>query len=239
MHVSAALVLAFALAVVNVSTAADLDKKTAKQVEALIADLNADPGVQKGEFPQALGENVEGELGAREDAVIWVEGDAGSRFIRRADLFEGAYRFAAGILLAPDAAIPTNLELEAVGECIHDRDPDAVEATGHLVAALAELSAGMQRGHDDLSRGSLLDGVFVRRNPATVIDHSDAVVRVNDDRDLRAEARQRLVNRVVDDFVDKMMQPSGPGGPNVHRGALAHRFEAFQDLNGAGVVSHS
>ena len=54
---------------------------------------------------------------------------------------------------------------------------------------------------------------------------------MNGDVDLIAEARQRLVNRVVDNLVDEMVQSRRAGRPDVHRRALPDRFQAFEDLN--------
>src|SRR5690606_2037467 len=47
---------------------------------------------------------------------------------------------------------------------------------------------------------------------------------------------ERLVDRIVDDFVDQVMKALGSRRADVHGGPLAHGFEAFEDLNAAGVV---
>ena len=45
-------------------------------------------------------------------------------------------------------------------------------------------------------------------------------------------ARERLVDRVVDDLVDHVMQAGAViGVADVHAGALAHRIEALEDLD--------
>ena len=47
---------------------------------------------------------------------------------------------------------------------------------------------------------------------------------------------QGLVDGVVHDLVDQMVQSALTGGTDIHAGALAHRFQALQDLNLTGVV---
>jgi hypothetical protein len=54
--------------------------------------------------------------------------------------------------------------------------------------------------------------------------------------DVVAVARQRFVNRVVDDLVNEVVQTPGAGGPDVHAGTLSHGFEALENLNVAGSV---
>ena len=41
----------------------------------------------------------------------------------------------------------------------------------------------------------------------------------------------RFVDGVVDHLVDEVVQTSGPGGADVHGRALAHRFQALEDLD--------
>ena len=77
---------------------------------------------------------------------------------------------------------------------------------------------------------------MVDRNAAAVVDDRDRAVDVNRDVDLIAEAGQRFVDRVVDDFVDEVMQPRRPGRADVHRRALADRLEALEDLDLVGAV---
>ena len=73
--------------------------------------------------------------------------------------------------------------------------------------------------------------VHVDRNAATVVDDRHRAVDVNRDGDVLAETGQRLVDRVVDDFVDEVMQPGRTGRSDVHRRALADGFQAFEDFD--------
>jgi hypothetical protein len=78
--------------------------------------------------------------------------------------------------------------------------------------------------------------VLVHRYPAPVVDNGDGVVDVQRDIHLIAEAGERFVDRVVDDFVDEMVQTRRAGGSDVHGGPLAHRLEPLEDLDFVGAV---
>ena len=93
----------------------------------------------------------------------------------------------------------------------------------------------MQHREHDLGRG-LAALVHVHGDAAAVVDDRDRVVDVDRDVDLVTEARQRLVDGVVDDFVDEVVQPRLAGRPDVHRGPLPHGLEAFEDLDLVGAV---
>ena len=151
----------------------------------------------------------------------------------------GDFGYAALIELAPDLAVAPDLERELRGERVHHRDADAVQTARDLVGAVVELAAGVQGGHHHLGGGLALGDVHVDRDAAAVVGDGDAVVLVDGDGDLLAVAGDGLVDRVVDDFVDEMMQTIGTGGPDVHRRALADRVEAFENLDRAGVVAHA
>ena len=66
----------------------------------------------------------------------------------------------------------------------------------------------------------------------TVTEPSMWIVTV----DVLAEAGQRFVDRVVDDFVDEMVQAGRTGRPDVHRRALPNRLESLEDLDLVGAV---
>ena len=71
---------------------------------------------------------------------------------------------------------------------------------------------------------------------ATVVDDPHTAVGEHGDLDMAAEAGEGLVDRVVDDLPHEVVQAAFTGRADVHTGALANRLEAFEDLNGAGVV---
>ena len=90
------------------------------------------------------------------------------------------------------------------------------------------------RQHD--FRGRLAALVAIDRDAAAVVDDRDRSVDVNRHVHLVAESGQGLVDRVVDDFVHEVVQAGRTGRPDVHRGTLPDRFQAFQHLDAVGRV---
>src|SRR5690606_3275516 len=113
---------------------------------------------------------------------------------------------------------------------------DAVQATGGVVGAGAELAAGVQLGEDDLDAGQTGPGLDVDRDPGAVVGHRDAAVLAEGDRALVAGPGQGLVAGVVDDLPDAVHQAAGVGGPDVHGGSFADRLEALEHQQMAGLV---
>ena len=142
---------------------------------------------------------------------------------------------AALVGLLVDLAVAPDFEVERLGQRIHDGDADAVQPARHLVAVVVELAAGVQHGEHDFRR-RLAALVPIGRDAAAVVDDGDRPVDVNRDVDLIAESGQRLVDRVVDDFVDEMMQPCHTGRPDVHGRPLADGFQPLEDLDLVGAV---
>ena len=153
-------------------------------------------------------------------------------------LRERALRRAADVVLGQREAVAPDLDVELLRERVDDRDADAVQAAGHLVAAaVAELAAGVQHGQHDLDRRLALLLHRRDRDAAAVVDDRDRVVRVDRDVDAVAVAGERLVDGVVHDLVDQVVQPAHTGRADVHAGALAHGFEALEDGDVLGVVA--
>ena len=153
---------------------------------------------------------------------------------------ERPLRRAADVVLGPGEAVAPHLDVELLRERVDDRDADAVQPAGHLVAAaVAELAAGVEHRQHDLDRRLVLllhrgDG-----DAAAVVDDRDRVVRVDRHVDAVAVARERLVDRVVHDLVDEVVQPAHTGRADVHAGALAHGFETLEDGDVLGVVARA
>ena len=66
---------------------------------------------------------------------------------------------------------------------------------------------------------------------AAVVLDGDGAVGVQRDHDVVAEARQRLVHGVVDDFIDEMMQSALIRGADVHARTAANGLQTLEDLN--------
>ena len=202
---------------------------------ALVVDRDRHAAVQEGQLAQPLGQRVEAELGGLEDLRIRLEGDLGAAFLGRTGDRELGLRIAALVRLRVHLLVAPDLEIEGLRERVYDRDADPVQSAGHLVAVVVELAAGMKHGQRDFGR-RLTAAVAIDRDAAAVVDHRDRLVDMDRDVDLIAIAGQRLVYRVVDDFVDEMVQAGGAGRADVHRRTLTDRLEALEDLDLVGAV---
>ena len=94
----------------------------------------------------------------------------------------------------------------------------------------------MQLGKDQLDARHTLFGVNVHRHATTVVGHFQGMVGVKDDLHRLGVPGQGFVDAVVDDFLGKVVRPTGVG---VHAGAFAHRVEAREDFDGVGVIRAS
>ena len=139
------------------------------------------------------------------------------------------------------AAVAAHLGDEPLRERVDDRDADAVEAAGDLVALAAELAAGMELRQDDGEGGEALVGHDVDRDARAPVRDGDGVVRMKPDLDPVVPARERLVDRVVHDLVDEVMEAPRAGRADVHPRPQPDRLEALEDgdvLAGVGGVCH-
>ena len=201
-------------------------------------DADAQAAREERRLAQALLERRELEVERLEDLGVRQERDRRAGLLRRLALLQRPLRRAADVLLRPREAVAADLDVELLRERVDDRDADAVEAAGDLVAAaVAELAAGVQDRQDDLDGGLAL--LLHRRDgdAAAVVDHGDRVVRVDRHLDAVAVAGERLVDGVVHDLVDQVMEPAHTGRADVHARALAHGLEALEDGDVLGVVA--
>ena len=184
-------------------------------------------------------DGLEVEVDALEDGGVGPERDRGAgllRVVQRLVPREGSARDTLVEGHPEHVAHLADLDVEPGRERVDDRGADAVQTTGHLVAAAAELPARVQLGEDQLDGGHLFAVALAGGDAAAVVDDGDAAVGADGHVDAVGVAGQRLVDGVVDDLPDQVVQAALTGRPDVHAGALADRFQSLEDLDRRGVV---
>ena len=125
-----------------------------------------------------------------------------------------------------------HLDFEVLGQGVDDGHADAMEAAGNLVGILVELAARVQLGHDDFGGRDAFALVDFNGNAAAVVAHGGGAVGVQGHVDAVAMPGQGFVDRVVDDFIDHVVQAGAViGVADVHAGTFAHGIEALEDLD--------
>ena len=205
--------------------------KNSSRVLALALVDEDDPqalGQERG-LAQALDEPFGVPLGLLEDLGVGHEADRRAGVLRRPDRLHLRRRLAARELLAVDLAVALDLGDQALGERVDDRDADAVQAAGDLVAALAELAAGVQLRQDDGQRGQALVLHHVDRDARAVVPDGHRLVRMEGHLDEVAAAGESLVDGVRDHLVHEVVEAPGARRADVHAGPFPDRLEALED----------
>ena len=199
-----------------------------RRFRALVAEDDANAAVEERHLAEAGLEHVVLEIARLENAVrvilvldVRPEADGRAGALGLADHLEVVEHLAARILLLVDLSFLIDVDLHVLGERVDHRRADAVQTAGDLVAAAAELAARVQHCQTDLHCGTAHLGMDAHGEAASVVLDRYAAVLVQGDVDLLAVARQRLVNRVVHNFIHKMMKAPGVGGADIHTRALA------------------
>ena len=104
-----------------------------------------------------------------------------------------------------------------------------MEAAGRAVGFPLELSARVERGHDDFERGlARIFGVRVDRDAAAVVGDGQAPSTTSrglqDDLDAAGVAGDGLIHRIVDNLGGEVMERAVVGPADVHAGAAADRL---------------
>ena len=223
----------------EVADAALVLEGDALAVGALVVEGDLESLGEERRLAQALGEHAVVVVDIFEDVGVCQEGDGragGPVLVEFLPLDQLGDRIAALEALVPVVAVDVDVQLEPLAERVDDRDADAVQTAGDLVARAAELAAGVQHREHDGGGGQVVLLHDPDGDAAPVVGDGDRVVGVDGDDDGGAVPRERLVNRVVDHLVDEVVKASRPGGADVHAGPLADRLEALEDLDVLGVV---
>src|SRR5581483_2904237 len=205
-------------------------------LRALVFDGDLDALVQKRQLAQPLGKNVEAEVDGLEDRAVGFEGDPRAAFFGFADFLQSSLGIAALVALLIHLAVALDLDLQGFRERVDHGNADAVQAAGNFVGSFVEFAAGVKFGQHDFGGGNVFGRMNVDGNAAAVVGYGDAVIDVNDDFDRVAVPGKRLVDRVIDDFIDQMVQTALAGVADVHPGPFSDGFKAFENFDVIGVV---
>ncbi|MNF80762.1 hypothetical protein D3C84_630120 [compost metagenome] len=204
---------------------------------ALIAQNDADARVQEGQFAQALGQDVPAEVNVGEGLCRSLEVHLGTGTFGLADRAQGELWNTMTIDLLPDLTGTADGQTEFFRKGVHYRHTHTVQTAGYLVGVVVELTACVQHGHDDLRGRNPFLLMDIHRNSATIVAHGDGLIGMDGDADLRAEAGERFVDRVVDNFEHHMVQTGAiVGVADVHTGAFAYGIQSLQHLDAGRVV---
>ena len=202
----------------------------------LVAQDDVDPRVEERLLAQPAQQGVVVVEDLLKDLRVGPEGDLGALLVGVAGDCERRALLATLEPLVVAVLAVAHLDLEPLGQGVDDRGAHAVQAARHLVAAAAELAARVQDGEDDGDGGKAGLALGADGDAAAVVRDLDDLAGKQVHLDHRAIARERLVDRVVDNLIDQVVQAARPRRPDIHAGPLAYRLQPLEHLDLRGVV---
>src|SRR5947209_13824944 len=142
--------------------------------QRFVVERDLEALVQVGHLAKAVADDLAVELRLRKDLGIGPEAHDRAGVVRLADRLHPGPRHAARVFLEVHLRAAVDPDLLALAQEVHRRDAHAVQAGADLVAAAAELPAGVQPGHHELEGGQTLLLVYVDRDAAPIVVDLDA-----------------------------------------------------------------
>ena len=196
--------------------------------------LNA--GIEVRQFAHARCNDVPTVHRCGENAGVGPELLARSALIRLADNLYRIKRLTRFVLLLVNFTVAEHLREHSRRQCVYAANAHAMQSAAHLIRAFVELTAGVQHGHHHFQCRFVQLFVFVYGYASPVVLHGYGVIFVNRYFDVATITGHSLVDRVIHSFVNEVVQSLFADVSDVHRGAFAHRFQAFKHLDVTGRV---
>ena len=140
------------------------------------------------------------------------------------------------VFLAVDLAIPPHLRHQPFGQGVHHRQAHPVEAAGYLIAATAELSAGVEHRKGDLQGAFAHLFMVAHGNTPAIVPDRNGIIRPDVHLHMGAIPGQGFVDGVIHQLPYQMVQASCVGGADIHAGPPFDRLQPFQHLNFRSIV---
>ena len=143
---------------------------------AKVGEGNLDSCVEEGLLLQSLCQYIKivnGSIG--KECRVGLEGNCGTCLIRFADYVEGSNRFSSFVALTIDVFAVANYYFKVFTQRVNYRRTYAVKSTCNLVSAVAEFTACMQYGINNLDGRDAHFRVHSYGDTASVIGNADDI----------------------------------------------------------------
>ena len=203
---------------------------------AAVGKRDGDTLVQVSQFAHTCFEDVIFIFGNSEDRLIRPKGLFGTADFCHAYFLNRVQRMSAWIFLLENLTVAEHLCSHVLGQCVHTRYTYTVKTTGYFIRTFIEFTSGMEYRHDDFQCGFLFLFVVVHRNTTAVVLHCDGVVFVDCYFDVVAITGQRFVDRVVNNFINQVVQTLFADISDIHGGTFTYGLQSFKNLDIAGRI---
>ena len=200
-------------------------------VGAHVTERDTDAGVKESQLTHASCHDVPLVVSGGEDGGVRPELLACTALCGLAYNLYGIERLALLVFLLIDLAVAEHLRLHVSGERIYAAHAHTVQTTADFVRALVELASGVEDGHYHFKCRLVQLLMLVYGDASSVILNGYRLVLVDGHFDVRAIARHRLVDGVVNGLVDEVVETLFADVSDIHRRALAHCLKSFEDLD--------
>jgi hypothetical protein len=206
----------------------------------LVGEFDSQALVEESQFPEPAGQRFKVHAQLAKNFRVRLEGNACTSTPADTDLPHLADGYAPLVVLLEHLTVAANLHFQPFAQGIHCLDADAMQACGHGVNILFELSPGANLTHHQFERVAALCRMHADRNAPSVIGDGYTAVHADLDVDVFAIASHGLVHAVVHQLIDEVVQTTRPDVADVHTGIGADVRSVFEHLNvGSGVATIS
>ena len=175
---------------------------------AFVAQSNTKSLVQERHLLEASAQRFKVELDGVKNLLVRPERNDGSGVICDFTLCDLTRRHTTLITLAPHVAVTVDFCVHLFRQRVYHGRTYTVQTTGHCVSTATELTSGVQDRQNHLQGGDLLSGVHGNRDTTTSVFYPHSPISQNGDVNRVVKPGQSFINRVIDDFINQVVQTS-------------------------------
>ena len=176
-----------------------------------VTQNNPQAGIEKRLLPQTQQQHIAVKFDRLKNLSVGLKGNGGAGVAAFAGHLEvGSDLSALEALMMAMASIP-NLHLKPFGKGVDRRGADSMQAARNLVTASAELSARVQDGQNHCNGRNSHLWMKADRDAAPIVPDTDDIPRQDIDLNIGAITCKGLIDRIIDDLVNKVVQAARTG----------------------------
>ena len=168
-------------------------------------DIQAQTGIQECLFPHALMKHIEGIDHIIKHLRIGLEGNFRTSLFGGADNLHFLGDMATGKLHLIDIAVFIDSGAKPLRQCVNNRCANAMQTTGNLITATAELTAGVKNSENNFQCGLTGLGLDIHGDTTAIVGNGDGVAGIDGHSDVLTVTCQSFVDGVIHDLIDQVM----------------------------------
>ena len=120
-----------------------------------------------------------------------------------------------------------NLNSHLFRQSCNNRNPNTMQPARNCISLIIKLTTSMKLRNNNFHSRPLINWMHINRHSSPIVLDTHRTILINRNPNLFPRTSHMLINRIVNDFVNTMMQTILISRPNIHPRSFTHSLKSL------------